>query len=182
MRTPKLVRAEPMNTGVDSPARNDGSSMSAPMASRRPHPSRATFHASPSSTAATSRSITSSGANDAPRAVRVNRTYSPLRRSITPRKSPGMPTGQVAGVGRRPICSSTSSRSSRGSRPGRSYLLKKVTTGSRRVRHTWNSLRVCDSMPLAVSSTMITASTAARTRYVSSEKSRWPGVSRRLIT
>ena len=35
-------------------------------------------------------------------------------------------------------------------------------------------------MPLALSSTITTASTAASTRYVSSEKSRWPGVSSRL--
>ena len=33
-----------------------------------------------------------------------------------------------------------------------------------------------------MSSTMITASTAAKTRYVSSEKSLWPGVSSKLNT
>ena len=36
----------------------------------------------------------------APRPVRVKRTKSPVRRSMTPRKSPGTPTGQVTGVGR----------------------------------------------------------------------------------
>ncbi len=37
-------------------------------------------------------------------------------------------------------------------------------------------------MPLATSSTMTAASAAARTRYVSSEKSRCPGVSSRFST
>ena len=54
----------------------------------------------------------------APRAVRVKRVNSPVRRSITPRKSPAMPTGHVTGVGRRPICSSISSSSSSGSQAG----------------------------------------------------------------
>ena len=60
-----------------------------------------------------------------------------------------MPTGHVAGVGRRPICASISSSSSSGSRPGRSYLLRNVSTGSRRARHTSNSFSVWASMPLA---------------------------------
>ena len=40
-----------------------------------------------------------------------------------------MPTGHVTGVGRRPIWASISSSSSSGSRPGRSYLLRNVSTG-----------------------------------------------------
>ena len=48
------------------------------------------------------------------------------------------------------------------------------------IRHTSISFSVCCSTPLALSSTMITLSTAVRTRYVSSEKSRWPGVSSRF--
>ena len=75
-----------------------------------------------------------------------------------------MPTGHVAGVGRRPIWASISSSSSSGSRPGRSYLLRNVSTGRRRARQTSNSLSVWDSMPLAVSSTITTASTPASTR------------------
>ena len=59
-----------------------------------------------------------------------------------------MPTGHVAGVGRKPIWASISSSSSSGSRPGRSYLLRNVSTGSRRARQTSNSLSVWDSMPL----------------------------------
>ena len=42
-----------------------------------------------------------------------------------------MPTGHVAGVGRSPICASISSSSSSGSRPGRSHLLRNVSTGRR---------------------------------------------------
>ena len=162
--TPKLVSAEPTKTGVLSPARKLSRSTSAPIASRRPMPSSACCHAAPSSAAATSGLTTSSGAIDAPRATRVKRMKSPVRRSITPRKSPDWPTGHVAGVGRKPICCSTSSRSSRGSRPGRSYLLKNVMTGRFCERHTSNNLSVWGSIPFATSSTMITASTAESTR------------------
>ena len=181
-RTPKLVSAEPTNTGVDSPARNDAASTSAPIASSRPHSSTARDHALPSSAAARSASTSSSGAIAEPRVVRVKRMKRPVRRSITPWNSPGRPTGHVAGVGRRSICFSISSSSSSGSRPGRSNLLRNVSTGRSRDRHTSNNFSVCGSMPLALSSTITTASTAASTRYVSSEKSRWPGVSSRLST
>ena len=55
---------------------------------------------------------------------------SPVLRSITPRKSPATPTGQVTGAGRGPIrCSMSSSSRSTGSRPGRSHLLTKVRAG-----------------------------------------------------
>ena len=49
---------------------------------------------------------------------------SPVRRSITPRRSPAVPTGHVAGVGRSPICFSISSSSSSGSRPGPVVLVE----------------------------------------------------------
>ena len=181
-RTPKLVSAEPTKTGVLLPAKNEGKSTLASIASSNEHESSATFQASPSSAAARSASMISSGASAAPRAVRVYLVKSPVRRSIVPRKSPGCPTGHVAGVARNPICCSTSSSSSRGSRPGRSNLLKNVSTGKLRERHTLKSFNVWASIPLAVSSTMMTASTAAKTRYVSSLKSRWPGVSSKLKT
>ena len=141
MRTPKLVSAEPTNSGVESPARNDARSTSAPTASSRPISSCAVCHAAPSSAAATSVGTSSSGASEAPRSVRVKRMYSPVRRSMTPRRSPAMPTGHVTGVGRRPIWASISSSSSSGSRPGRSYLLRNVSTGRRRARQTSNSLQ-----------------------------------------
>ena len=75
-----------------------------------------------------------------------------------------MPTGHVAGVGRRPMRVSISSSSASGSSPGRSYLLRNVSTGKRRARQTSNSLSVWASMPLAESSTIATASTPASTR------------------
>ena len=93
-----------------------------------------------------------------------------------------MPTGQVTGVGTIDSWASTWSSSSSGSRPGRSHLLMNVTRGRLRSRQTSKSLSVWGSMPFAASSTITAASAAASTRYVSSEKSRWPGVSSRLST
>ncbi len=163
-RTPKLVRAEPTNTGEVIPARNVSGSWEASTASSRPISSIAADQALPSSSAALSADISSSGAIAEPRTVRVKRVNVPSRRSMTPRKSPEMPTGHVTGVGFRPICSSISSRSSRGSLPGRSYLLRKVITGSPRSRQTSKSFKVWGSMPFAESSTITTESTAERTR------------------
>ena len=77
---------------------------------------------------------------------------------------------------------SISSSSSSGSRASRSSLLMKVMMGMSRSRHTSNSLRVRASMPFAASMTMMALSTAVSVRYVWSEKSSWPGVSRRLKT
>src|SRR3954447_501815 len=78
--------------------------------------------------------------------------------------------------------SGISSISSSGSRASRSILLMKVTMGMSRRRQTSNNLRVCASMPLAASITMTAESAAVSVRYVSSEKSSWPGVSSRLNT
>ena len=50
--------------------------------------------------------------------------------------------------------------------------------GMPRSAHTLKSLTVWASTPLAPSMTMTAASAAMRVRYVSSEKSWWPGVSR----
>src|SRR5580704_13079842 len=57
-----------------------------------------------------------------------------------------------------------------------------VAIGTSRKRQTSNSLRVCVSMPFAASITITAESTAVSVRYVSSEKSSWPGVSRKLNT
>ena len=89
---------------------------------------------------------------------------SPVAHSIRPRSSPATPTGQVTGIGRSPIVCSTSSSSSSASRPGRSHLLTKVSTGTPRLRHTSNNFNVCGSRPLAASSSITAASTAANTR------------------
>ena len=64
--------------------------------------------------------------------------------------------------------------------PARSSLFMNVTIGIRRMRQTSKSLIVCGSTPLALSMSITAASAAASVRYVSSEKSLWPGVSRRF--
>src|SRR5579883_2128520 len=58
----------------------------------------------------------------------------------------------------------------------------KVMIGMSRRRQISNSLRVRASIPLAASITITAESTAVSVRYVSSEKSSWPGVSSRLNT
>ena len=75
----------------------------------------------------------------------------PVRRSSTPLKSPAMPTGQVSGVGVSPMRRGSRPSARVASRPGRSHLLITVMIGMRRCRHTWNSLSVCGSRPLAAS-------------------------------
>ena len=161
-RTPKFVSAEPNSIGVVSPARNSSWSWSVPASS-----SRSSSHcdqASPSSSAARAASTSSSCASVAPRAVRVNRVNSPVRRSTTPRKSPEMPTGHVTGVHTIDRWDSMSSMSSMPLRPGRSHLLTNVMSGRPRSRHTSNSLSVCGSMPFAASRTITAASQAVSTR------------------
>ena len=81
-----------------------------------------------------------------------------------------------------PSACSISSMSASGSRTSRSSLLMNVMIGMRRARQTSSRRRVCGSTPLAASITISAASTAVSTRYVSSEKSWWPGVSSRLMT
>ena len=65
---------------------------------------------------------------------------------------------------RMPSTASSSSINWMGSREGRSSLLMKVKIGTPRRAQTSKSLRVWDSTPLPASMTMITASTAVRTR------------------
>jgi len=162
--TPKLRTAEANSTGVVRPARKDSWSWSAPVASSSEASSSAASHAAPSRAAACSGVNRSSGAMRAPPAVWVYRTYSPVARSTTPRKSPAMPTGQVRGVGVSPVRSAISSISSRGSRPGRSHLFTTVMIGMPRCLQTANSFMVWGSRPLAASMSMTAASTAASTR------------------
>ena len=75
-----------------------------------------------------------------------------------------MPTGQPIGTTSSASASATSSSVSNGERPSRSILLTKVMIGTERMRHTSNSLRVCGSIPLAASITMIAESTAVSVR------------------
>jgi hypothetical protein len=149
---------------VASPRRKSFSSNSAPISRSNASSSWAAGQNSGSAAATTSAGTTSTSARVAPPAVRVNRVNSPVAHSISPRSEPATPTGQVTGIGRSPIVCSTSSSSSRASRPGRSHLLTKVSTGIPRLRQTSNSLSVCGSRPLAASSSITAASTAASTR------------------
>ena len=93
-RTPKLVSADPKNVGEEPPLKKVPSSKSAPTSSSSETSSWASVHASPSSARARSGATISSGASVAPRAVRVKRTNRPVLRSMTPRKSPAMPTAR----------------------------------------------------------------------------------------
>ena len=108
----------------------------------------------------------------------LNKETSFVRRLYTPLYFPSRPTGQVMGYTL--ICKifSTSSIRSSGSRPKRSNLLIKVKIGRWRRWHTQNSFLVCGSTPFAASISMTALSAAISVRYVSSEKSWWPGVSR----
>ena len=72
------------------------------------------------------------------------------------------------------------SNNSSGSSDGLSILLQNVKIGSPFSLHTSNSFRVCGSRPLALSMSITALSAALTVRYVSSEKSACPGVSRRL--
>src|SRR5947208_15682138 len=97
-----------------------------------------------------------------------------------PCSSRPMPIGQVTGAVWIRSTLSISSSSSMGGRPSRSSLLMKVKIGVSRKRQTSISLMVRSSTPLAQSMTMRAESTAVSVRYVSSEKSSWPGVSSRF--
>lgn len=77
--------------------------------------------------------------------------------------------------------SSISANNSNGSLISRSTLLMNVKIGIPRIRQTLKSFNVCASIPFAPSITITALSTAIRVRYVSSEKSSCPGVSRILI-
>ena len=135
-RTPKFDSAEPNSTGVSSPVAKRCGSHAAPAASSSSSSSTAVVHDSPSSLRARSGATFCSGAIVAPRAVRVKRTKPPPSRSSTPRKSPGIPTGQVSGTAAILSVDSTWSMSSSGSMPGRSYLLTNVMSGIPRARAT----------------------------------------------
>ena len=101
--------------------------------------------------------------------------------SYTPSKSPSVPIGQLMGTDLMPSTFSSSSMRSNGFLVARSILFMNVNIGIPRLRQTWKSLIVCASTPFAPSSTMTAASAAQRVRYVSSEKSWCPGVSRILM-
>ena len=149
-------------------------------AARAP-PARAS-HASPSRARASSAATSSSPAARRAAAVRVKRWKSPVARSTTPRKSPGDADRPGRGDGRDAEDLLDVVEHRQRLHAGRSYLLTKVMSGMPRARATSNSRSVWGSTPFAASSSITAASAAASTRSVSSEKSRWPGVSSRLKT
>ena len=81
-----------------------------------------------------------------------------------------------------PSTSSISDRSSKGSLASRSNLLIKVNIGMCFMTHTLNSFMVWASTPFEPSITITAESAAISVRYVSSEKSWCPGVSRIFMT
>ena len=104
-----------------------------------------------------------------------------VSRSIIPKKFCPIPIGQFIGYVSIFNVSSISSNSSNGSLPTRSNLLIKVKIGMPLILHTLNNFNVWGSIPFAQSITITALSTAINVRYVSSEKSSCPGVSRILI-
>src|SRR5690242_2339453 len=98
-----------------------------------------------------------------------------------PARSRPMPMGHVTGAVRILSTLSTSSSNSMGGRPSRSSLLMNVMIGVSLNRQTSINLMVLSSTPFAQSMTISALSTAVSVRYVSSEKSSWPGVSSRLM-
>ena len=101
--------------------------------------------------------------------------------SIIPKKFCPIPTGRFIGYVSISNFSSISANNSNGSLISRSTLLMNVKIGIPRIRQTLKSFNVCASIPFAPSITITALSTAIRVRYVSSEKSSCPGVSRMLI-
>ena len=91
------------------------------------------------------------------------------------------PIGQFTGQVRMPSTDSISSSNSKESLASRSILLINVKIGIWRITQTLNNLIVWASTPLEASMTMTAESAAIKVRYVSSEKSWCPGVSRMLM-
>ena len=133
-RTPGIGRARQLDLSRNSRAR-PRRRRSSRSGSSRPRAARSCATASPR------RARTAAAGRGAGRRCRGNRGP--------------MPIGQVAGATSSASVCSISSSSSNGSRASRSILLTKVMIGTSRSRQTSNSLRVCASMPLAASITMI---------------------------
>ena len=116
-----------------------------------------------------------------PRSVRVYNHTSSFAASYTPRNRSPSPMGNVRTAVSRLNSAEISSSTSQGDIAGRSSLFTKVNTGRFDRRATPKSFRVCGSRPLPPSTSMTALSAALSVRYVSSEKSAWPGVSIKLM-
>ena len=182
--TPKLFTPEPKNTGVCLPAKKAAWSHAGEAPVANSILSNALVHSWPKRLAKTSASFNRTASKSwGRRSLPLSNTVMAcVRKLMMPPKALPWPTGQVMGTQGIPSSRSISSKISKGSRTSRSILLTKVMMGVSRCRHTSIKRRVCDSTPLAASITINAASTAVRTRYVSSEKSLWPGVSSKLMT
>mmetsp|Transcript_28641 Transcript_28641/g.71303 ORF Transcript_28641/g.71303 Transcript_28641/m.71303 type:complete len:265 (-) Transcript_28641:425-1219(-) len=166
--TPKFVIAEPKKTGVISPRITRAMSSGGISPSRTSTSSRScaksSLSASAPSSRGSSRARVSSSSACFPRTPRPKRCTVPSRRSRTPLKRSPQPIGHSSG--QQVISNSLSiwSRISKGERAGRSSLLTKVKSGSRRSLATSNSLRVCGSRPFAPSTSITALSAAASVR------------------
>ena len=164
--TPKLLMAEPKNTGVCLPARNCARSKAgaaslissiSPLACSKAEPKRRPI-------SGLDRPSMKSSLSERRSWPARNTRMRSRRMSNTPPKALPMPTGHENGTASMPRCPSISDSSSSGSRTSRSILLMKVMMGVLRARQTCSSRMVCGSTPLAASITMSAASTAVSTR------------------
>ena len=161
--TPKLVSADPKNTGDSSPLLTSSISNSAPA------PSCSSISSNNCSICPSSSNVSTSGSSRlilrtvpcvVPFLVSENNSISFSLRSYTPLNLLPEPIGQFTGHVAIPSSFSISSNSSKVSIASRSILLINVKIGIWRMVHTLNSLRVCASTPLDASIT-ITAESAA---------------------
>mmetsp|Transcript_20269 Transcript_20269/g.46783 ORF Transcript_20269/g.46783 Transcript_20269/m.46783 type:complete len:385 (-) Transcript_20269:62-1216(-) len=184
--TPKLFHADPKKSGVISPFQTRRRSSGGSSSSITSASSSSCSYSSSSSMSACSRGSSSGTVPTSsampPRCPRAKTCTMPVCLLSTPLKRSPEPIGQSTGVHAMPNSCSISSHTSNGESDGRSSLLTKVKSGSRRRCATSKSFRVCGSRPLAASMSMTALSAAASVRYVSSLKSWWPGVSRMETT
>ena len=130
-RTPKSVSADPANTGVRLAGEERREvDVGADRARAAPSSSVRFVHAAALLVGGLLGGRRPPRARScAPRAVRVKRLNTSVRRSMTPRKSPSTRPARWPAWGAGRSAASISSSSSSGSRPGRSNLLRKVITG-----------------------------------------------------
>mmetsp|Transcript_9828 Transcript_9828/g.19192 ORF Transcript_9828/g.19192 Transcript_9828/m.19192 type:complete len:270 (-) Transcript_9828:539-1348(-) len=144
--TPKLLKPEPNQTGVCFCARtfsrSNGSTISSRISTSSLSCTKRSSGTSSSSLSSITSSMLSSSAFFAPAAAFVYSTTLRASRSYTPTNRSPDPMGHVTGNGTTLSVCSMVSRSSRGSRAGRSILLMKVKSGSFFSLTTSKSLRV----------------------------------------
>ena len=165
-RTPKLLIAEPKNTGVSLPAKNASKSngCDAPCTNSMSMRNCAASSANNSSKRGLSMPLMTSKSKINFSVPASNSNTSSRSRWYTPLKLLPLPIGQVIGAQLIFKIDSTSSSKSKESRTSRSHLFINVTIGVLRKRQTSSNLIVCASTPLAASITIKPESTAVNTR------------------